>query len=176
MVQNVTWIKSGIMVNVNVSVKIWKSIMCVKKFIFWNPALETICQNGKYLGSVTDNSVITCDEIMEEWKTFQKNYNKKKVNSKTKKFSVLLIFLLITVALLTAFSIYCYLIKYQVKQKRLLPSLGKKCPYSKLFWPVFSRIWTEYFVSLRIEFECEKMRTTVTRNSDTFHAVISRHI
>ena len=40
--------------------------MCVKNFIFWIAALETICQNGKYLGSVTDNSVITCDEIIEE--------------------------------------------------------------------------------------------------------------
>ena len=78
MVENVTWIKSGIMVNVNVSVKTWKNIMCVKKFIFWIAALETICQNGKYLGSVTDNSVITCDEIIEEWKTIPKNYNKKR--------------------------------------------------------------------------------------------------
>ena len=60
---------------------VWKSekASCVwKKFIFWIAALETICQNGKYLGSVTDNSVITCDEIIEEWKTIPKNYNKKR--------------------------------------------------------------------------------------------------
>ena len=30
-------------------------------------------------------------------------------------------FLLITIALLTAVSIYCYMIKYKTKQKRLLP-------------------------------------------------------
>ena len=33
----------------------------------------------------------------------------------------MLVFLLITVALLIAFSIYCYLIKYRAKQKLLLP-------------------------------------------------------
>ena len=36
-------------------------------------------------------------------------------------FCVLLAFLLFTVALLIAISIYCYLMKYQAKQKHLLP-------------------------------------------------------
>ena len=36
-------------------------------------------------------------------------------------FCVLLAFLLITIALLIAFSVYCYLIKYRAKQKHLLP-------------------------------------------------------
>ena len=36
-------------------------------------------------------------------------------------FSTLLAFLLITIVLLIAVSIYCYLIKYQTKQKHLLP-------------------------------------------------------
>ena len=35
-------------------------------------------------------------------------------------FNILLAFLLITIALLIAVSIYCYLIKYQAKQKHLL--------------------------------------------------------
>ena len=26
----------------------------------------------------------------------------------------------------------------------LLPSLRERCPYSELFWSVFSRIWIEY--------------------------------
>ena len=38
----------------------------------------------------------------------------------TKKFHILLAFLLITIALLIAISIYCYLIKYRAKQKKLL--------------------------------------------------------
>ena len=37
-------------------------------------------------------------------------------------------------------------------------SLREKCPYSELFWSVFSRI--------------PKMRTRITPNTDTFYAVI----
>ena len=40
---------------------------------------------------------------------------------KLKIFYILLTFLLITIALLIAASIYCYVIKYQGKQKHLLP-------------------------------------------------------
>ena len=39
------------------------------------------------------------------------------------------------------------------------------------FWSVFSLILTEYFVSLRIESECGKIRTRKTPYLDTFHAV-----
>ena len=42
----------------------------------WNPA--TCCwKNGKYLASTIDDSVITCDEIIEEMKTIPTNFNKK---------------------------------------------------------------------------------------------------
>ena len=54
-------------------------------------------------------------------------------------------------------------------------SLHEKCSYSELFWSVFSRIWTEYgeaLVSLRIQFECGKIRTRTAPNTDTFYAVI----
>ena len=45
-----------------------------------------------------------------------------KVKSVKKKiFYILLVFLLITIVLLVAVSIYCYLIKYKSKQKYLLP-------------------------------------------------------
>ena len=79
---------------------------------------------------------------LQEWKIFSKYYgwfsnyvwwnyrcwnenssNKfywKKDNLKTQNFYTLLTFLLITIALLIAVSIYCYLIKYQPKQKHLL--------------------------------------------------------
>ena len=50
-------------------------------------------------------------------------------------------------------------------------SLRKKCPYSELFWSAFSRIRTEYEVSLRIQSECGKMQTRIIPNTDTFHAV-----
>ena len=70
------------------------------------------------------DSVITCDETIEaklydeETKTIRTNFNEKKV---TQNFYILLAFTLITIALLIAFSIYCYLIKYRAKQKHLLP-------------------------------------------------------
>ena len=43
---------------------------------------------------------------------------------------------------------------------------SEKCPYSELFWSVFSRMLTEY-----IQSECRKMRTRRNSNTDTFHAV-----
>ena len=49
--------------------------------------------------------------------------------------------------------------------------MRKKCPYLEFFWSVFSRMWTEYSVSLRIQPECGKIRTRKTQNTDTFHAV-----
>ena len=74
-----------------------------------------------------DDSVITCDEIIEshdedadaEAKSndetqlyIEKNFNEKKATCKMENFHILLAFLLITIALLIAVSIYCYLIKY----------------------------------------------------------------
>ena len=46
---------------------------------------------------------------------------KKNATCKTQNFYILLAFLLITIVLLIAVSIYCYLIKYRAKQKHLLP-------------------------------------------------------
>ena len=46
---------------------------------------------------------------------------KKNTVCNTKNFYVLLAFLLISIVFLIAASTYCYLIKYQVKQKHLLP-------------------------------------------------------
>ena len=62
-----------------------------------------------------EDSVIKCDEIIEE------TILMKKVDYKTESFYILLAFFWITNALLIAVSIYCYLIKYQSKQKYLLP-------------------------------------------------------
>ena len=67
-----------------------------------------------------DNSAIVCDEVIEtyneEIKTIPTNFNEKTATCKTKNFYILLAFLLITIALMIAISIYCYLIKYRTKQ------------------------------------------------------------
>ena len=59
------------------------------------------------------------DEVID--KTVPTNFNEKKTTCKRQTFYILLVFLLITITLLIAISIYCYMIKYQAKQKRLLP-------------------------------------------------------
>ena len=84
-------------------------------------------ENGKYVESIIDNSVITCDEIIDVVRsatlaTRVKSYYKitKTVSTKnastkitSTNFYILLIFLLITLVLLIAVNFYCYLIKYQ---------------------------------------------------------------
>ena len=55
-------INGGIMTNVDVSVK---NVMYVKKIV-WNPATCS-CENGQYLASTTDDSALTCDEIIESY-------------------------------------------------------------------------------------------------------------
>ena len=65
--------------------------------------------------------MIKLDEIIEESKIVSTSFNEKKVTCKIKNFYILLVVLLIIIALLIAASIYCYLIKYQAKLKRLLP-------------------------------------------------------
>ena len=72
-----------------------------------------------------DDLAIICDEVItwydEEIKTIPTNFNEKNVTCKTQSFYILLAFLLITIALLIAVCIYCFLIKYKAKQKHLLP-------------------------------------------------------
>ena len=70
-----------------------------------------------------DDSMITCNEVInwydEKIRTIPTNFNEKNITCKTQSFYILLSFLLITITLLIAVSIYCYLIKYQAKN--LLP-------------------------------------------------------
>ena len=55
------------------------------KTLYWNPATCSY-KNGKYLASI-DNSVITCDEIIEnETKTVTTKLNKKMKSVKRKNF------------------------------------------------------------------------------------------
>ena len=83
MAENVIQIKSGIIINVGASVK---NIIYVKKYI-WNPATYS-CENGKYLASITDNSVIMYQKIIDmvETKTVTTNINKKNRICETKSF------------------------------------------------------------------------------------------
>ena len=95
-----------------------KCHVCEKDYV-WDPATCN-CEHGKYLPSIMDDSVIICCEIIQSYEEAT-NFNEKKPTCKTQNFYILLAFLLITVALLIAVSIYCYLIKYRAKQKHLLP-------------------------------------------------------
>ena len=60
MEENVIYIKSGI--NVDASVK---NTTYVKKDYIWNPATCS-CKSGKCLGSIIDDSVNTCDKIIDK--------------------------------------------------------------------------------------------------------------
>ena len=61
-----------------------------------------------------NNSAIMCDEIIESYdeeiKTVSTTFNEKKAICKMQNFYILLAFLSTKIALLIAFSIYCYLI------------------------------------------------------------------
>ena len=85
-----------------------------------------------------DNSAITCDEIIEsnneETKFIPTNFNEKKATCKTQNFYILLAFLLITMALLIAVSIYCYLIKCRAKQKHLLQFYNTNNEFRKVLY------------------------------------------
>ena len=108
-----------------------KKHLQVKGYI-WNPTTCT-CENGKYFGSITGDSVILCHEIKDVTKTVStkttptkpvptKTVPKqttltKKVTCKIENFYILLTLLLIIISLLIIVSIYCYSIKHQSKQE-----------------------------------------------------------
>ena len=60
MEETVIQINGGIMTNVDTS----KKSHVYEKDYVWNPATCN-CENGKCLASIMDDSVITCDEIIE---------------------------------------------------------------------------------------------------------------
>ena len=70
---------------------------CKKDYI-WNPATCS-CRNGKYLASVTDNSAITCDEVIDaepksnnEETSCATNFNENSITYKTRNFCIYLPF------------------------------------------------------------------------------------
>ena len=52
-----------------------KRHVCVKSYV-WNPA-TCICENGKFLASIMDDSAIICDEVIESYDEEIKNYSNK---------------------------------------------------------------------------------------------------
>ena len=121
--QSVIQINGRITINTYVNVDIWKRL-CEKDYV-WNPATFN-CENRKYLASIMDK--ITCDKIIGVEET---NFDKKgNITCKTQNLYIILAFLLITISLLIAVSIYCYLRKkYKAKQKHLLPFNG-----TNIYW------------------------------------------
>ena len=85
MEQNVIQISGGITINADVRVKNIKYV--------WNPATRNY-ESGKYLASIMDDSVITCNEVMKSYdmevKTIPTNFNEKNITCKTQSFYSLL--------------------------------------------------------------------------------------
>ena len=78
-----------------------------KKGYFWNPP-KCSCKNGKY-GRRIGDLIVMCDQIIEETKTIPtKSTSTKTIPPKTTatNLSILLAFLLITIASLITISIY----------------------------------------------------------------------
>ena len=61
--------------------------MCAENI--WNPATGN-CENGKYVGSIVDNSVITCDEVIVQTKTVPTRHVMK--NNISTNFNILFIY------------------------------------------------------------------------------------
>ena len=97
MEENIIQVNGEIKINVGVSVKCHK---CETDYI-WNPSTCS-CEYGKYLTSITEDSAILCDKVMEsfdkETKTIPTSFSEKKVFCKTQNVYILLEFLLITIA------------------------------------------------------------------------------
>ena len=76
-----------------------------------------------------DDSTIICDEVIkqydEEIKTIPTNFNEKSITCKAQNSYILLAFILITIALLIAVSIYWYLMKYRAKNTFITISRNK---------------------------------------------------
>ena len=112
-------VNNGIAINVDVNVK-------KKKIVLW--ILVHAIVKMEYLASIIDDSEIASDEVIEsnaeEIKTIPTIFNEKIITYRTKNYYILLAFLQITIVLLIVVGIYCYLIKYQAKQKQLLTFHG----------------------------------------------------
>ena len=71
-VENITRLEIGIMINVGESEKSKKAS---QKRLYLESSCS--CKNGKCIGSIIDDSVITNDKIIEETKTVPINFDEK---------------------------------------------------------------------------------------------------
>ena len=62
MEENVIQTEGGIMTNVDVSVKNVMQLSCHVMYYIWNSSACN-CEKVKYLASIMDDSLITCDEV-----------------------------------------------------------------------------------------------------------------
>ena len=98
---------------------------------------RTLCVQKGYI----DNSVITCDKIIETTKSIltktvpiesiPAKFNDKKLIWKMRTFYILVIFLLITMTVSIAVSI-SFFVKYRARQKHLLPFHNVNTEFKKL--------------------------------------------
>ena len=92
MEENVIYVSNGITINVNASVK---NVMYMKG-LYLSPATCSF-KNGKYLASITDDSAITCVEVIvsynEKTKPITIKLDQIKATCQMKNFYVLLAFL-----------------------------------------------------------------------------------
>ena len=78
-------------ITINADVRV-NNVMYVRKIKLGILLLE----DGKYLASTMDDSVIACDEVID---VEDRNFNEKNIACKKQNFYILLAFLLITIAL-----------------------------------------------------------------------------
>ena len=83
-----------------------------EKDYIWSSAT---CCSGNFLRSITDDFVITCDEIINRTKTVPTKTLP--TESTSTNFCILLAYLLINIALLVAASIYYLLLLHKISSK-----------------------------------------------------------
>lgn len=131
-VEIVTWVKSGITINVSVSVKIKKNIVCVsaKKNMF-TILIHVYPKMVKIQEGLLVIQLLCATKLYRNCS--KKNHSNTKyfstncfiLQSATKFYILLYLLVLITTVLLIAFSIYCYLIKHWAKQKYLFAHMSQ---------------------------------------------------
>ena len=115
----------GIKCNIN---HWWNSDKCRRKckkhnicqnYYIWNPPTCS-SEHRKFLSSIMDNSTIICHKAIESYdekiKANSANFVEKKSKLENGKFLYFTCVWLLTIGLLIAVIIYCYLIKYQAIQ------------------------------------------------------------
>ena len=111
MVENLIQINGKIMINISLRVKLKIKTWYEKDHILNTTTYS--CEKGKYLASITNNSVITCDGILEQTKMIATNFNERKITCKTKNFTC---FFINCHYIIDTLTIFFYLIKYKYKK------------------------------------------------------------